>query len=261
MNIQKTNKIGIVLAKKSFIGNNKMIEMMQKRDYKNNPNAMTLNSNLLRHNPKSKILRVSKSIIEACKLIDIDSIKENISESNFDFTSMFILLDNDKSGIIRVERYGSDFSFLMFSNLGLYENSWDFIYNTYNFIAKDFYFEECDIEKKDSDIINYEKSVFVVQLLTYLIFGEITEKQLPPKAQSNIGGTRFLNNSKLNIAFCDTLWKQRINVEGFKVRGHFRLQACGEKWKKRKLIWIEEFEKSGYNRKATVELIKPDVAG
>ena len=96
-----------------------------------------------------------------------------------------------------------------------------------------------------------------MQLLTYLIFGEITEKHLPPKTQANVGFTRFLNNSKLNITFCDTLWKQRINVDGFKVRGHFRLQPCGEKREKRKLIWIEEFEKQGYNRKATVEMQRP----
>lgn len=255
MNIQKTNKIGISLAKKSFIGNNGMIKKMMERDYSNIPDAMTLNSNLLRHNPNAKILRVSKGIIEAAKLIDIDSIKENINESNFDFTSIFILLDNDKSGIIRVERYGSDFSFFMFNNLGLYDNSWEFSYNTYSFITSDFYFEKDEVTKKDSDIINYEKSVFVIQLLTYLIFGDITKKHLLPKAKTNIGSTRFLNNSKLNITLCDSLWKQRISVDGFKVRGHFRLQACGEEWKKRKLIWIEEFEKQGYNRKATVELI------
>lgn len=256
MNIQKTNKIGIELAKYGFIGNNKVIAEIIKNDYSNNPDAMTMNTNLLRHNPKANIIRVSKGIMEAAKLIDIDSIKENINESNFDFTSMFILLDNDKSGVIRVERYGSDFSFFIFNNLALYDNSHKCTYNTYSFITRDFYFEKDEITKKYSDIIAYEKSVFVIQLLTYLIFGDITKKHLPPKAKTNIGSTRFLNNSKLNITFCDSLWKQRISVDGFKVRGHFRLQPCGEEWKKRKLIWIEEFEKQGYNRKATVELIQ-----
>lgn len=254
MNIQKTNRIGITLAKRSFIGNNKMVEAMRKKDYKDSPDVMTLNSNLLKYNLNSKIIRVSKSIIDACKLIDIDSIRENIDETNFDFTSMFILLDNDKSGVIRVERFGSDFSFFMFSNLGLYNESWDFSYNTYNFTTKDFYFEKDETSERFNDIVNYENSTFVVQLLTYLIFGDITEKHVPPKVKTQIGSTRFLNNSKLNITFCDSLWKQRINVDGFKVRGHFRLQACGEEWKKRKLIWIEEFEKHGYNRKATIEL-------
>jgi hypothetical protein len=259
MNITKTNKIGITIATKSFLGHNKIIANMRDKDNSNNPEAITLNSKLLMYNHKSKIIRVSKSVIEACKLIDIESIKENIDQSNFDFTSMFILLDNDKSGVIRVERYGSDFSFIMFSDLGIYEDSWGFSYNTYSFITRQFYFEKTDISAKH-DIVNYDQSIFVVQLLTYLIFGDITEKLLKPKMTANLGFTRFLNNSKLNITYCDSFWKQRINTEGFKVRGHFRLQPIGEGRLKTKLIWIEQFEKSGYNRKATVELIKSDVA-
>lgn len=257
MNIQKTNKLGISIAKSGFIGGNKRISAMH------NPNltegVLTLNTNLLRYNPNSKIIRVSRGIMDACKLIDIESIKENIDEGNFDFKSMFILLDNDKSGIIKVERYGSDFSFLMLSDLQIYNSEHvNCTYNSYSFVAKSFYIEREDAINNEStkgrDILNYENSVFVVQLLTYLIFGEITEKHLQPKAKTKIGLTKFFNNTNLNITYCDSLWKQRINVDGFKVRGHFRLQACGEEWKKHKLIWIEEFEKQGYNRKATVEM-------
>lgn len=261
MNIQKTNKLGLAIAKTGFIGGCSRKDQLKNTEY--SIDSIILNSNLLRHNPNSKIIRVSKGIIDACKMIDIESIKENIDQTNFDFQSMFILLDNDKSGVIKVERFGSDISFLLMSNLDTFGNErLKSTYNSYSFVSKSF-----NIEKEDekalqkfpqaASILNYENSVFVVQLLTYLIFGEITEKHLPPKTQANVGFTRFLNNSKLNITFCDTLWKQRINVDGFKVRGHFRLQPCGEKREKRKLIWIEEFEKQGYNRKATVEMQRP----
>jgi len=259
MNIQKTNKLGIAFAKSIFNGTSKLInDLIQHQAEIIEGSGLAFNVNLLRYNPRSKIIRVSKGIMDACRLIDIDSIKENIDEFNFDFKSMFILLDNDKSGIIKVERYGSDFYFLMFSNLHYYENNFRITYNSYSFIAKSFCVEKDDVRNNslhNRGILRYEDSVFVVQLLTYLLFGEITEKHLPPKVKTKIGSTTFLNNSKLNITFCDSLWKQRINVDGFKVRGHFRLQACGEEWKKRKLIWIEEFDKQGYNRKSTVEIV------
>ena len=96
---------------------------------------------------------------------------------------------------------------------------------------------------------------FVIQLLTYLMYGDIIEKVLTPKSKVRLNTTTLINNSKTKITYCDTLWKQRIKVGGFKVRGHFRLQPFGENLNKRKLIWIEEYKKNGYNRKATVELM------
>ncbi len=261
MNIQKTNKLGLSIAQTGFIGNNRRIDNMNNPEY--SIDSIILNSNLLRHNPKAKIIRVSKGIIDACKMIDIDSIRENIDQSNFEVQSMFILLDNDRSGVIKVERFGSDISFILMSNLDVVgKEKLKSTYNSYSFVSKSFNIEKDDeraLQKfpQAEIILNYENSVFVVQLLAYLIYGEITEKHLPPKAQANVGFTRFLNNSKLNITFCDTLWKQRINVDGFKVRGHFRLQPWGERREKRKLIWIEEFEKQGYNRRATVEMQRP----
>lgn len=254
MNVLKSNKIGIQFATRGFIGGNKYIKNMTVVD-SNESNGMYFNSNLLRHNPKSKVIRVSRSIMESCRLIDIESIKENIDKYNFDFVSMYILLDNDISGFIKVERYGSDFYFIMVSNISQYSGSEIISYNNYSFITKQFYFEKTDNPAK-TDLIDYEKSIFVIQLLTYLIFGDITEKLLKPKMSVNVNSTKFLNNSKLSITFCDSLWKQRIITEGFKVRGHFRLQPIGEGRCNLKLIWIEQFDKLGYNRKATVELLQ-----
>ena len=127
---------------------------------------------------------MSKSVIDACKLIDIESIRENIDASNFNFISLFILLDNDKSGIIKVERYGSDFSFLMINNLNDYGAKPEYIYNTYSFISKGFYFEKDEIPEEGGDIVNYEKSVFVVQLLTYLIFWRHNRKTFTGKSKN-----------------------------------------------------------------------------
>jgi hypothetical protein len=258
MNIQKINRLGIAIAAHGFIGTHKRIEKLR---YKQDPQTdnISINSNLLRYDPHAKIIRVSKGIMDACRLIDFESIKENIDSTIFDFKSMFILLDNDDSGLIKVERAGSDFGFVMFNKLNSFNNDFEFCYNSYSFLNKSFLIEkEICLVKKDNGrqekVSDFEKSKFVVQLLTYLIFGDITEVFLKPKMHHTNNFTRIINNTKLNIMFCDTLWKQRINVSGFKVRGHFRLQPIGEGRKGRKLIWIEDFEKHGYNRKATVEL-------
>lgn len=248
MNIQKTNRIGIRIAEKGFIGSNKDLANLHK-DCSTALNCISINASLLRRDPNAKVVRVSKSIIETCNLIDFNSIKENIDNSNFLFKSMWILLDNDDSGIIKIERFGSDFGFLFFSKLS--SPSPHICYNSYSFIDKSFY-----LDNEMSDVIGHiDQSEFVVKLLTYLIFGDITEVFLMAKTNKRNGFTRILNSSKLNVVFCDTLWRQRINTDGFKVRGHFRLQPIGENRKGRKLIWIEEYDKHGYNRKATIELV------
>ena len=103
--------------------------------------------------------------------------------------------------------------------------------------------------------MNVEHSNFVVQILAYLYYGDITTKFLLPKAKIKINSfSYFSNNAKIPITYVDSLWKQRISVDGFQVRGHFRMQPYGEGRTKRKLIWIEEFSKEGYNRRATKEI-------
>ena len=53
----------------------------------------------------------------------------------------------------------------------------------------------------------------------------------------------------------DSKWYTEIcNDEAFKVSGHFRLQPYGDGT--RRLIWINEFTKNGYHRKATIDKVK-----
>lgn len=53
----------------------------------------------------------------------------------------------------------------------------------------------------------------------------------------------------------DSKWYTEIsNDESFKVSGHFRLQPYGDGTKR--LIWINEFTKNGYHRKATIDKVK-----
>ena len=62
-----------------------------------------------------------------------------------------------------------------------------------------------------------------------------------PELKTTINGIQYL----------DASWYTTIvRNEGFGVRGHFRLQPCGEGRKDKKLIYINEYRKHGYVRKA-----------
>lgn len=249
MNVNKTNKLGVFIANHGFNGDSsKSINILKDKT----SDQVTVNKNLLKHNKNQKIFRVTKNIMNACRLIDIDSIINNVDIIDFNFTSMFILLDSDKSGFIKIEKYGSDFHFTYLEGFDNVDRGISFYYNIYSFVSKSFSITENNSFSED----NYSKSIFVVQLITYLFYGDVNANYISPKQSKRIGYSKILNNSKTGITFCDTLWKQRLKSDGFKVSGHFRLQPFGEKRLKRKLIWIEQFEKNGYNRKATMEYLK-----
>lgn len=246
MNIKKTNKIGVAVVESKFKTLNnlftKTIKNYKSKAEKINTSSFCIRTDTLSFNKDTKVIRLSKNVVKNCKLINIESIKNNIDVSDFDFNDMVILLENDESGIIKIKRTGSDFDFYYMYDL-VSDSKCSF--NTYSFISKDF----------NLDFEDNSKSVFVVQILCYLYYGDIITKYLKSKESKKINSfTKFINNSKLNIIYVDSLWRQRICIDGFKVRGHFRMQAIGENRKKRKLIWIDEFKKDGYNRKATVEL-------
>lgn len=251
MNISATNKRSIELISSGFekrlkrqrgglstIGNTK----------NESGRTISMNAELLSYNPQARIIRVSKSVMDACKHIDIDNLTENISQHHFEFRTLFVLLNNDKSGFIKVERFGSELSFLWMT----FDETQKPIYNSYSFISK--VLQIVPEENKESNgESTYYRSVFVVKLLSFLIYGEITEKEIPSKSSIRNGMKCIKNSSKLKITYCDTLWRQRISTSGFIVKGHFRFQPFGKNRRKRKLIWIEEFSKNGYHRKATVE--------
>jgi hypothetical protein len=260
MNIQKTNRIGLKFVEQRFSGfrdmfkdgNGQLKNPVGKGKAKKG--SILFRTEVLSTYPRdTKVLRLTKKVIEACKMIDINSIKENINVEDFNFNSIVILLDKDATGIIKIVRQGCDFDFFYMSGLGTnkYEDvdKSKAVMNTYSFLTKEFNIESIEAWKAPS--------IFVVQILAYLYYGQITNKFIKAKSTTKLSSfSKFVNNSPFDITYVDTLWKQRISTEGFKVRGHFRLQPVGEGRIKKKLIWIEEFDKTGYNRQATREKFK-----
>lgn len=89
-------------------------------------------------------------------------------------------------------------------------------------------------------------------ILLFKEFAKLEVKTVFPKQKISDRDGKHLNNTDLPIVKLDCNWfTDLIKSEGFKVRGHFRLQPCinDGKWTK-SLIWINDFEKNGYTRKA-----------
>lgn len=82
--------------------------------------------------------------------------------------------------------------------------------------------------------------------LNFIKHAEVITKHVAPK--STIGTlSRIRNMTKIGCNILDSRWFTTIvRSEGFKVRGHFRFQACGPGMKERKLIYVDDYQKNGY---------------
>lgn len=97
-------------------------------------------------------------------------------------------------------------------------------------------------------------------LMAFKRFATVELEIIEPhkKQKSNIDKQgKIVNDTGVEVTLLDSRWfREIIRNEGFKVRGHFRLQPCkneqGE-WT-HKFIYIEEFEKHGYHRRAKISV-------
>ena len=82
---------------------------------------------------------------------------------------------------------------------------------------------------------------------------EIDTVLVKPNQKVRYQGEKHLNETREPITILDCKWfTEMIRDIPFGVKGHFRWQPHGPQHSKRKLIWIAEFEKKGYHRKAGV---------
>lgn len=91
----------------------------------------------------------------------------------------------------------------------------------------------------------------------FINFAEVETKVMKPNTQiwdERMVNAIYNNKTRCDITVIDSTWYTNLVSSGaFKVRGHFRLQPHGPGLKDRKLIWINDFEKEGYHRKAKIE--------
>lgn len=101
---------------------------------------------------------------------------------------------------------------------------------------------------------------YIDMVLDYLclrLWAEVQLKKVSTIVKNDIkknNRTQSLTLPGLAYYIFDSKWYTEIcNDESFQVSGHFRLQPYGDGT--RKLIWINEFTKNGYHRKATIDKV------
>ena len=102
---------------------------------------------------------------------------------------------------------------------------------------------------------------YIDMVLDYLCLRQWAEVQLG-KVSSTVKKeikknkkTQVITEPGLDYYLFDSKWYTEIcNDECFRVSGHFRLQPYGDGT--RRLIWINEYTKNGYHRKATIDKVK-----
>lgn len=202
-----------------------------------------------------KVQYVSESFFDAYekgrhKLINI-FYKEEIEESgtfvwsggSFTHTTFYFLKTYTQDGIWKV-----DYMFLQFSkhskndfkNIDVCIAETDESFR--EFIYKGHY-------ENGLDRTHYLS--FLVTFICFIKHVELQTKIIPAKRKDTHIGVKYVNETNNNIEVLDSTWFTNIvRSEGFAVRGHFRFQAMGKNHSERKLIWIADFEKEGYERKA-----------
>jgi len=99
---------------------------------------------------------------------------------------------------------------------------------------------------------------FINGVLTSVYFihnCETEQKIVKPREKYRANGEKHFNESKSDFVILDCKWfTELIRDTPFHVKGHLRWQVHGVGKQKRKLIWIQDFEKQGYHRKATKEI-------
>ncbi len=125
-------------------------------------------------------------------------------------------------------------------------------------ILNKFLVESAKEEPEQEKSLKLYKEAFPVQT----IFNQVIFKRYAPIEVKNIIANKSLQSLRkqtrkskvkpdLKVTYINSTWFTKIvRSEGFSVKGHFRLQACGEGRRERKLIWINEFEKLGRISKA-----------
>lgn len=97
----------------------------------------------------------------------------------------------------------------------------------------------------------YEFVLLTQRLAFFIRYANIETKIVNKNTVSGIRCVedKIHSDFDFNIEVVDSTWfTSIIREKGFGVRGHFRLQPCGEGLKEKKLIWINDFEKTGYTR-------------
>lgn len=182
-----------------------------------------------------------------------DIIGNNIE---FNISSVFIMKDfvllldyhqNDKGKIHSVfmvfDRNGCPISYVIYANDSNFDDGivW---------VSK-----HISIVNTKDEAQNFARGLFQNAIVFYMFkrYAQVEIKILEPKRKIKDVGCKYLNETDFTVTHLDSKWfTTLVKSDSFKVRGHFRLQACGPSYNDRKLVWINDFMKEGYTAKAKI---------
>jgi hypothetical protein len=103
-------------------------------------------------------------------------------------------------------------------------------------------------EKRD---VNFWVSL-MVSFCLFKKYCDIETKEVSPQnRRAKVGNEKYVNETDKRIKILDCTWFTNLVVTGqFGVSGHLRWQPWGPNLSQRKLIWVADYVKDGYVRKA-----------
>jgi hypothetical protein len=120
----------------------------------------------------------------------------------------------------------------------------------FSYVKNARFYEWKSISIKNTDSFKGTGSMITAVAL-FKQYSEIETKTFKGGEKLIYQNEKTFNDTKLPITFLDSKWfTNLVKSDGFAVRGHFRLQPYGIEMKQKKLIWIEDFMKTGYTAPA-----------
>lgn len=107
---------------------------------------------------------------------------------------------------------------------------------------------------------NWQETVYdslytnLIAAINFLKYADVEDKEIKANTRQKGIDCKYINETKSDVHYITSHYIHNLYVQGaFKVRGHWRLQPKKKEgeWTK-ELIWINEFEKQGYTRKAGI---------
>ncbi|WP_338813251.1 hypothetical protein V9L05_18085 [Bernardetia sp. Wsw4-3y2] len=93
----------------------------------------------------------------------------------------------------------------------------------------------------------------VMALIFFYQNAEIKTDEVSKSSKQSNSKTNHFTEFKTDVKILNNNWFTTvINNNAFNVKGHLAWRACGKGKQDRKLVWIDEFSKTGYVRKAGV---------
>jgi len=210
---------------------------------------------------KSRIIHIKETFIDAVfksiEKLNKDELRDELGEI---YGTIFF---RNATICYHFNRTSSEKTIFMFN--AYEDNDGSFIKDTLDFVIDTktsfvylniMYREDNNGEYKDSKKALYEDhkelvlfTGFVEYIHLFLKYAPIETKLVGANKRVKDFNTKYVNDTDLDVTILDSTWfTTLVKSEGFKVRGHFRLQPYGAGMKEKRLIWIKDFDKHGYTR-------------